>query len=178
MNNRNETNIIDNNILNDYIDCDFSQLSKIEYDAICKECSHYKNTRAASIEVLKIIQKRRGWVSDDEVVLVAQILRISVSDVESVATFYNQIFRQPVGKHIIRYCDSIVCYIMGCKELQTTLENMLNVKIGDTTIDKRFTLLPTCCLGMCDVAPIMMIDEDTYFHVDSCKIINLLNLYK
>lgn len=174
----NKTDIINNNISYNYVNFDFTQLSEKELNAIQEECSHYSDIRSASIEVLKIIQKNRGWVSDDSILLISQILNISVSDVEGVATFYNQIFRQPVGKHIIRYCDSIVCYITGCEKLQAILENVLNIKIGDTTEDKKFTLLPTCCLGKCDLAPVIMIDNDIYSCVVSSKIKKLLSLYK
>lgn len=153
------------------------RLTKKEYDEIQSECNHYENNRAASIEALKIIQKNRGWVSDDAIKLVSEILSIPESDIEGVATFYNQIFRQPVGQHIIRYCDSIVCYITGSKVIQETLEGILNINIGDTTHDKKFTLLPTCCLGMCNEAPIIMVDEDIYSNIVPSQIIKMLGLY-
>ncbi|ADV33877.1 NADH-quinone oxidoreductase subunit E [Candidatus Blochmanniella vafra str. BVAF] len=154
------------------------QLTKEELSIIREECNCYESTRAASIEALKIVQKNYGWVSDDAIVLIAQILHISVSDVEGVATFYNQIFRQPVGQNIIRYCDSIVCYVTGCNAIKKTLECILNIKIGNTTKDNKFTLLPTCCLGMCDKSPVIMINEDVYSHIVLSKINKILNLYR
>lgn len=177
--NYNKINFNDNNsnMLKNYEDCDFSQLSVEEFNSIKLECNNYANVRAASIEALKIVQKNHGWVSDHAIVLIAKILCIPVADIEGVATFYNQIFRKPVGKYIVRYCDSVVCYITGCKTLQITLEDFLNIKIGETTQDKKFTLLPTCCLGRCDAAPIIMINEDIYSNVVSSNIIKLLSLY-
>lgn len=154
------------------------KLTQEERCAIQTECKNYIDTRAAVIEALKIIQKNRGWVSDSSIKLVAQILNISESDVEGVATFYNQIFRQSVGQNIIRYCDSVVCYITGCEKIRETLTYLLNIKIGYTTKDKKFTLLPTCCLGLCDKAPIIMINEDEYYHVIPEQINKLLGLYK
>lgn len=175
--NQNQINInletLDNHI-NDYS----FQLSKKEYNAIRQECNHYANIRSVSIEALKIIQNNRGWVSDDAILIISKILNIPVSDIEGVATFYNQIFRQPVGKHIIRYCDSIVCYITGCQELKITLEDTLSIKVGDTTKDKKFTLLPTCCLGRCDTAPVIMINNDIHSCVIPYNLIKLLSLYK
>lgn len=153
-------------------------LTKIECEAIQSECNHYENSRAAAIEALKIIQKNRGWVSDDAIAWVSKILQITESDLEGIATFYNQIFRQPVGKHIIRYCDSVVCYIFGCETLQKTLEDVLRIKIGHTTQDKKFTLLPACCLGMCNLAPIVMVDSDVYKNVCPDKISEILGLYQ
>ncbi|MCD0229976.1 NADH-quinone oxidoreductase subunit NuoE, partial [Enterobacter hormaechei subsp. steigerwaltii] len=93
---------------------------------------------------------------------IAKVLGIPASDVEGVATFYSQIFSQPVGRHVIRYCDSVVCHITGYQGIQAAIEKKLNIKQGQTTFDGRFTLLPTCCLGNCDKGPTMMIDEDTH----------------
>lgn len=85
-------------------------LSQAERDAIEHEKHHYEDPRAASIEALKIVQQARGWVPDGAIHAIGAELGIPASDVEGVATFYSQIFRQPVGRHIIRVCDSMVCY--------------------------------------------------------------------
>lgn len=153
------------------------QFTKKELNSIQEECNHYENKKAAVIEVLKIIQKTQGWVSDDSVKWVSEILHISESDIEGVATFYNQIFRKPVGRHIIRFCDSVVCFITGCELIQKKLEDLLNIGIGHTTPDNKFTLLPTCCLGMCNVAPVIMIDDNIYSNVIPDKIVKILRLY-
>jgi len=108
----------------------------------------------------------------------ADVLGIPASDVEGLATFYSQIFRQPVGRHVIRYCDSVVCHINGYQGIQAALEKKLNIKPGQTTFDGRFTLLPTCCLGNCDKGPNMMIDEDTHAHLTPEAIPELLERYK
>ncbi len=84
------------------------ELSEAERAAIEHEMHHYEDPRAASIEALKIVQKQRGWVPDGAIYAIAKVLGIPASDVEGVATFYSQIFRQPVGRHVIRYCDSVV----------------------------------------------------------------------
>ena len=89
------------------------ELSEAERAAIEHEMHHYEDPRAASIEALKIVQKQRGWVPDGAIHAIADVLGIPASDVEGVATFYSQIFRQPVGRHVIRYCDSVVCHING-----------------------------------------------------------------
>lgn len=153
-------------------------LSDVERDAIEHEKHHYEEARAASIEALKIVQKQRGWVPDGAIHAIADILGIPASDVEGVATFYSQIFRQPVGRHVIRYCDSVVCYINGFQGVQAALERKLKIKPGQTTFDGRFTLLPTCCLGNCDKGPSMMIDEDTHTHVKPDDIDSLLEPYQ
>ncbi len=137
-------------------------LSEIERGAIEHEKHHYEDARAATIEALKIVQKERGWVPDGAIPAIATQLGIPASDVEGVATFYSQIFRQPVGRHIIRLCDSVVCFITGYQSVLQALESQLGIGLGQTTADGRFTLLPVCCLGNCDKGPTLMIDDDTH----------------
>jgi len=134
-------------------------LSAEEIKEIEHELSHYEQTSAATIEALKIVQKHRGWVSDEAVKAIAERLKTSAADVDSVATFYNLIFRKPVGRHVIFVCDSVSCYVMGYDGLRAKLEKKLGIKYGQTTPDNRFTLLPICCLGTCDRAPAMLIDQ-------------------
>lgn len=153
-------------------------LSTAERDAIEHEKHHYEDARAVSIEALKIVQKQRGWVPNGAIDAIAAVLAIPASDVEGVATFYSQIYRTPVGRHVIRYCDSVVCHITGYQEILAALEANLNIKPGQTTADGRFTLLPTCCLGNCDKGPTMMVDEDTHLHLTPENIANLLEQYQ
>ena len=137
----------------DLIQTDNFTLSEAEHAAIEHELHHYEDSRAASIEALKIVQKARGWVPDGAIPAIGKILGIPASDVEGVATFYSQIFRQPVGRHIIRVCDSMTCYIGGHESIVNAVEQQLGIGLGQTSADNRFTLLPVCCLGNCDKAP-------------------------
>ncbi|CAL4319312.1 NADH-quinone oxidoreductase subunit NuoE [Buchnera aphidicola] len=155
-----------------------SILSAIEIYKIQKEKKKYENILAASIESLKIVQNYRGWISDDLVCAIAKVLCISPSELDEVATFYSQIYRKPVARNVIRYCDSVVCYIMGCKNIKSTLENILKIKIGQMTNDKKFTLLPISCLGNCDKAPVLMINHHTYNNVKVNYIPILLEKYR
>ncbi|MFN8489404.1 MAG: NADH-quinone oxidoreductase subunit NuoE [Caldilineaceae bacterium] len=116
----------------------------------------------ARIDALQIVQRHRGWISDEALQDIAEFLEISPDEVDSVATFYNLIFRRPVGDHIIRVCDSVTCWIMGLEQISEKLSERLGVKFGQTTTDNRFTLLPIQCLGTCDHAPALMIDEELY----------------
>ena len=108
------------------------------------------------------MQKHRGWVSDEAVKDIAEKLKTSAADVDSVATFYNLIFRKPVGRHVIFHCDSVSCHIMGADALRAKLQAKLGIKPGQTTPDNRFTLLPIVCLGTCDRAPAMLVDQDLH----------------
>ena len=159
------------------IQTDRFTLSASERSAIEHEMHHYEDPRAASIEALKIVQKARGWVPDGAADAIGEILGIPASDVEGVATFYSQIFRQPVGRHIIRVCDSMVCYINGHEDLLAGLKEVMNLGPGQTTPDGRFTLLPVCCLGNCDKGPAIMIDDDTYGGLDPVTLLKTLEAY-
>lgn len=154
------------------------ELSEELRAAIEEEKHHYEDPRAASIEALKMVQNEHGWVPDGAIYAVAEVLGIPASDVEGVATFYSQIFRQPVGRHIIRVCDSMVCYIGGHEKLIDSIGEKLGIAIGETTGDGRFTLLPVCCLGNCDKAPAIMIDDDTHGNLDSDSMLQLLEQYQ
>lgn len=133
------------------------ELKEIEH-----ELAHYEQPSAATIEALKIVQKHRGWVSDEAVKDIAEKLKTSAADVDSVATFYNLIFRKPVGRHVIFTCDSVSCHIMGADGLRRKLQDKLGIKPGQTTPDNRYTLLPIVCLGTCDRAPAMLVDQDLH----------------
>jgi NADH-quinone oxidoreductase subunit E len=138
---------------------------------------HYEDPRAASIDALKIVQKRHGWVPDEAIPAVGKILGITNADVEGVATFYNMIFRKPVGRHVIKVCDSIGCFLTGYEDIITAIKQQLGIEYGQTTPDGRFTLLPVCCLGNCDKGPTLMIDDDTHGPLTVNEIPALLERY-
>ena len=160
------------------IQTDRFALSATERSAIEHEMHHYEDPRAASIEALKIVQKERGWVPDGAADAIGAILGIPASDVEGVATFYSQIFRQPVGRHIIRVCDSMTCFIGGHENVLGSIQSELGIVPGQTTADGRFTLLPVCCLGNCDKAPAMMIDDETFGDVQPEGVAQLLENFQ
>ncbi|MCV2502050.1 MAG: NADH-quinone oxidoreductase subunit NuoE [Candidatus Lightella neohaematopini] len=152
-------------------------LVKEEYRIINQKKKLYEHSRSLVIEALKIAQTKYGWVPNKEIVYIAKILNLSISEIESVATFYSKIFRKPVGKNIIYYCDSVVCYLNGCNNIKKNIELILNIKLGQTTKDNKFTFLPTGCLGRCDHSPIIMINYDIYTKVLKKSIINIINKY-
>ena len=153
------------------------QLTETEIQAIDHEVSMVPYKKAAVIEALKVVQQNRGWISDESLEAIAGHLEMSAAEVDSVATFYNLIFRKPVGRHVILLCDSISCYVMGYQRLYEALQQQLNIKFGETTADKKFTLLPNACLGCCDHAPVLMIDEDLHRDIKMEDLGKILNNY-
>jgi NADH-quinone oxidoreductase subunit E len=156
-------------------------LTPAELHEIDHELHHYEQPAAATIEALKIVQKHRGWVSDEAVADIATRLGTSAAAVDSVATFYNLIYRRPVGRHVIHVCNSVSCYVMGEAKLTECLQRKLGVKMGETTHDGRFTLLPIVCLGTCDHAPAMLVGQDLHRDlesVDDARLEHVLERYK
>jgi len=153
-------------------------LTTEEIQEIESQAAHYPKREAVSIDALKIVQKHRGWVSDESLRDIAEHIGMSATDLDSIATFYNLIYRRPVGRHVISVCDSVSCWILGCEHIREHLQQRLGVRPGETTADNRFTLLPTVCLGCCDRAPALMVDGDLHTDLDPLKIDAQLENYK
>jgi NADH-quinone oxidoreductase subunit E len=118
--------------------------------------------REAAVDVMKELQRHYGWLTDEALVEASQLLGLSPLQVEELATFYEMIYRRPVGHHVVHVCDSISCWTSGGETLLEFLANFLEIKPGSTTADGAVTLLPCSCLGNCGKAPCMMVDEVQY----------------
>ena len=153
-------------------------LSDEEIGAIENEISHLPDRESAAIEALQIVQKARGWISDESLNAIASLLGMSAAALDSIATFYNLIHRSPVGRHVIMVCDSVSCYVMGCQNVNAALQEHLQIKPGETTKDGKFTLIPIVCLGACDRAPVMLIDENLVGDVRPDALESILSGYE
>jgi NADH-quinone oxidoreductase subunit E len=149
-------------------------LTEEERQEIEEETKHFDYKQAVSVDALKIVQKHRGWVSDESIKDIAELLEMSPAELDGVATFYNLIYRKPVGKHVILLCDSVSCWVMGCDRMREHFTKRLGINFGETSEDNEFTLLPMQCLGTCDHAPAMMIDETLHRDLDEEKIDGIL----
>ncbi len=157
---------------------ELTMLTETEIQEIKASLTHAATRPSASVEALNIIQRHRGWVSIEAIREAAPLLEMTVDELDAVATFYSFIFRKPVGRHVILVCDSISCWVMGCNPLLDAIKNLLAISFGETTADGRFTLLPISCLGACDRAPAMMVDEDLYGPVSGEMMNDILTRYK
>lgn len=137
-------------------------LTDQEREEIERALTHYPDRPSGCVEALKVVQRHRRWISDEHVKDVAELLNMSAAELDAVATFYNLLFRKPVGTHVVLVCNSISCWVMNQDRLRDHLQSRLDIRYGETTKDGRFTLLPIVCLGHCDHAPAMMVDEDLY----------------
>ncbi len=149
-------------------------LSDEQRREVLDELEHYPTKQSACIEALKIVQKHAGWVSDEAIHEVAALIGMPAAELDSVATFFNLIYRRPVGRHVILLCDSVSCWLMGCEKIRAQLVDRLGIDYGQTTEDNRFTLLPMACLGTCDRAPAMMIGEELHRDLTAASLDQIL----
>jgi NADH-quinone oxidoreductase subunit E len=152
-------------------------LSELEIHEIMEEVKLYPYAHAACLDALKIVQQHRGWVSDESVKDIAEFLKMSVSEVDGIATFYSRIYRKPVGRNVILICDGMSCMVMGYQSVYEYLSEKLGIQWGESTSDGRFTLLPISCLGDCDHAPSMMINNDLYHNLKLSSLDKILAKY-
>jgi NADH-quinone oxidoreductase subunit E len=145
---------------------------------ILADVTHYPNPQAVSIDALRRVQRDQGWVSDEDLEDLAAFLEMTPDELDAVATFYNLIYRRPVGRHVIHVCDSVSCWLMGYEQVRQALEEVLGVTMGETTAEGRFTLLPIPCLGTCDHAPALMVDEDLHQDVSPDGLGEILDQYQ
>ena len=153
-------------------------LTAEEVEAIEREVAHLPDRRSAAIDAMLIVQEQRGWISDASLHAIAKLLEMSPAEVDSIATFYNLIHRKPVGRHVVMVCDSVSCFVMGCDRVRQAICDHLGIQPGETTEDERYTLLPIVCLGACDRAPAMMVDDQLIGDVEPAQVGDLLEDFR
>ena len=154
-------------------------LTEQQIQEIHREALRYPLKRAAAAEALKVVQRACGWVSDEHLCEAAALLDMTPAEMDSIATFYSLIYRRPVGRHVILICDSVSCYVMGYESLRDALLARLGIeRLGQTSPDGRFTLLPVPCLGACDLAPAILIDQDLHGPVEATRLDEILERYE
>jgi NADH-quinone oxidoreductase subunit E len=121
-----------------------------------------EHPRELVVDVMFALQDHYGYLSDEALEEAAILLGMTPLEMEELATFYTFIFREPVGKYVIHVCDSIICWMNGYESIREFLSQKLGIKMGETTSDGLFTLLPVCCIGYCDRAPAILINRKVY----------------
>ncbi len=138
----------------------------------------YGRSRESMLPILQDIQRTEHYVSDDAMVEIAKQLDISTADVYGKATFYSFIDTVPRGKYVIRVCKTIVCEMHNKSGIIETLENLLKIKIGETTLNRKFSLLYTNCLGWCHMGPAMLINDEVFTDLTPERVREIIAIYK
>ena len=118
--------------------------------------------REQAINVMYDLQRHYGYLSDEAVFEAADLLDMTPLEIDELATFYDFIYREPVGRYVIHVCDSSTCWLYGYESVMDYLSGKLGIGVGGTTADGLFTLLPVCCVGYCDHAPVMLVNGKPY----------------
>jgi NADH-quinone oxidoreductase subunit E len=142
--------------------------------SLVEKIAHADHPREMVVDVMLALQEHYGYLSDEAVEAVAALLGMSPLEVEELATFYTFIYREPVGKYVIHVCDSVICWMDGFESIRDYLCKKLDIAVGATSADGRFTLLPVCCIGYCDLSPAMLINRKVYGHLTPQKIDEIL----
>lgn len=140
--------------------------------------TRYPNNRAALLPAIYIVQREFGYLSPEAYEAVSTILGIPKATVRGVATFYAMYKHKPMGRHLIQLCTNVSCMLFGAEKLVDFLKNKYGLEVGGTTPDRRFSLVIMECIGGCDVAPAMLVNNDYYGNLTQERIEEILEKYK
>jgi NADH-quinone oxidoreductase E subunit len=138
----------------------------------------YKDQDGVLIAVLQDVQELFNYLPRPALVYIAEALHVPISEVYGVVTFYSQFHLNPRGRNIIRCCQGTACHVRGGKHILAALEKQLDIKAGNTTDDRKFTLETIACLGACGMAPVMQVNGETYGRLTPDEIPKILARYK
>jgi len=138
----------------------------------------YGKERKALMPILQAVVKTKNYLDDQDMIAIAKALDLSAAEVFGTASFYTFLDTVPRGKNVIRICKTISCHMAGKDEIIRALEESLNIKIGETTVDKKFTLLTANCLGWCHKGPVMLINDKIFPELTVEKAIGILQKYQ
>jgi NADH-quinone oxidoreductase subunit E len=121
-----------------------------------------EHSRELAIDVLMALQSHYGYLNDEAMTEAGDLLDMTAVEIDELATFYTFLYREPVGKFVIHVCDSLICWMEGEENLVEHLCGTLGIRMGETTADGLFTLLPVCCIGYCDRAPAILVNRKVH----------------
>jgi len=139
--------------------------------------AQYSASRDELIPILNEINRKIGYLPNGVLEMVSKQLKLPQSKVLSVATFYQMLSTKPRGRHVIQFCESAPCHVVGGRQVWERLQEELNIKAGETTEDGKWSLITVSCLGVCGVGPVVVIDEDLYGNVTPDLLPEILSHY-
>jgi NADH:ubiquinone oxidoreductase subunit E len=134
--------------------------------------------REALVPVLSEVNERLGYLSTETLAEISRKLRVPGAQLLSVASFYHMLSTKPRGRHVIKFCESAPCHVMGGRLVWQALQETLQIEPGETSADGKWTLLTTSCPGVCGVGPVMMIDDDVYGNLTPNRLPEILGQYE
>lgn len=154
------------------------RLSEKALKELDKMKQEYPDSRSVSIPALHLAQKEFGYISEEVCLLLAEYLDISPGEVLNTASFYTMFNKKPVGKYLIQVCSTLSCTLKGSQEIVEHIKKKLDIDVGETTRDGKFTLVKVECLGSCGTAPVIQINDDYYENLTIEKVDEILDNLK
>lgn len=151
----------------------------VDLNLIGHAIEKYRNKKGNLIPLLQAAQTIYGYIPKSVFIHLSENTGLKLSDMFGVATFYAQFRLKPVGKHIIKVCHGTACHVQNANSITDTIQESLEIKDGETTADRLFTLESVACLGCCSLAPVMMIGDETYGKLtggEAVKIVKNINI--
>jgi len=150
-------------------------LTEEEQTHLQDHIASYPEARAGAVYTLQFLQKKVGYLSDEAVGEASRLTGLSITQLDELITFYTLLFRRPVGKHIIRICDSIACHLAGADKMAAEAERLLGVPMGTNSPDGSVTVMPSICLGLCERAPAALVDDDAAGPLNAAELKSLID---
>jgi NADH-quinone oxidoreductase subunit E len=151
-------------------------MSKVK-ELVKEQADKHGRQRTSLMPILQAVVSAEHYISEEAMEAIAEELDLSTADVFGTASFYTFLDTVPRGKFIIRVCKTITCHMKGKDEIIRTIESMLKIKLGETTTDKKFSLLQANCLGWCHKGPVMLINDEVYPEMTPEKVTEIINQY-
>jgi len=158
--------------------CEKVEITTEQWVKVDEIITKYKTKPGSLIPVLEQVQGITGFLPAEVQHRIAEGLNLSRALVYGVVTFYSFFTMVPRGRHVIRVCMGTACYVKRSDEILDKLKTKLTVEVGKMTEDKRYSLESVRCLGACGLAPVVVVDSDTYGAVDSIKVMEIVHRYE
>jgi len=147
-------------------------------EAVHKAVEHHGTTRDELIPILSEVNRSLGYLPAQALEEISRMLRVPKSQMFSVATFYQMLSTKPHGKHVIQFCESAPCHVVGGRQVWQALQENLKLSAGETSPDGKWSLVTVSCLGVCAVGPVIIVDDDIYGNVEPAQIPAILARYQ
>lgn len=139
--------------------------------------THHGASRDELIPILNDLNRRLGYLSGETLNEVSRLIGLSRSQLFGVASFYQMLSTRPLGEHVIQFCESAPCHVVGGRQLWNALREELKLNAGETSADGKWSLITVSCLGVCAVGPVLIIDDDLYGNVEPEQLPGILARY-
>ena len=150
-----------------------TEIKNFKFELINKRKQH-----GALIPLLQSAQDSYGYIPEKAIHYISELVNIPAADIYGVITFYSQFRLKPLGQYVVRICEGTACHVNGAKNILKVLQNELGIGVGETSADGLFSLQSVACLGCCSLAPVLMINDETYGNLDADKLKKVIRQFR